>query len=114
MNNREFIKIGQDLKILVDVTELGEDVTLDDIAYSLVFTSGSHSVTFAATLSGTTQTLATGMRRVNDHQVIVALPTTGFDRGNLMLKIVAEIPDTDFADGKRHEEREVDQMITLE
>lgn len=113
INKRELYNIGEDIKILVDVSDLGEGVKLDNVGYTLKFTSGSKNVSFTVTGTGSTRSLPSGLRRVNDHQVIAAFSTSTLDKGDLWLNIAVTVPDADFADGNRHQERDIDLMITL-
>ena len=109
-------KLGVDLKFKVDISELGEDNSLDEIAYKLIFSAGGANKTYEITVDEEDgQTLPSGVRKVNgsDHELIVACPTASLARGNLFLTVQAEVPDEDFPDGFRHEEKQIDLFINL-
>lgn len=108
------IILGADIKLKVSLKALGEDVKLDEISYKLTFTAGSKSKVFNITLAGTTQTLPTGVTKVDSDNVLVSLVTSDLDRGDLFLLAEAFVPDTSFADGNRKEVVNHDTLITIE
>lgn len=112
--------IGNDLKIRVNVTNLGDGVALKDIPYKLKFTSGQSFKEFEVTLSDDDddddeqeQELPDGVKVIDDNSVIVSFSTSGMDKGDLWMLFTGYIPDEDFDSGYRCEITEVDQHITL-
>lgn len=118
---QEQIPYGSDLKILVEVTDLGEGTALAGIPYTLEFSAGSAKKTFAVTIEapdeeeGTEggQVLPPGLKSLNDHKVVASIPAADLDRGDLWLKVTLQIPDEDFESGYRTDIREIDQHITI-
>lgn len=113
--NRQVFPLGNDLKFLVRLTELGEDVHLDHAAYELKFTSGTKSKAFNISLNPDGSCVyPAGVTRHDEDSVRVAIPTAEMDRGDLWLRATVQIPDADFQDGNRTEIVVHDMGITLE
>jgi len=114
---QELIPFGSDIKIIVDITDLGENLTLEGIAYKLIFTSGDKSKTFETTVAGSpaVQTLASGLTKVtgNADRVIASIPAADLDRGSLYLRAELSIPDASFTGGVRKEVVVKDTHITI-
>lgn len=112
---RQVFTVGNDIKVLVRLTELGEGVHLDHAAYQLKFTSGTKSKTFDVTLGDDGECVyPSGVAKHDEDSVRVALPTADMDRGDLWLRATVHVPDADFSDGERTEIVEHDMGITLE
>lgn len=118
---QEQIPYGSDLKILVEVTDLGEDIVLAGIPYTLEFSSGEAKKTLAVTIEepdeeeGTEggQVLPDGLKSLDDSRVVASIPGADLDRGDVWLKVTLLIPDEDFESGYRTDIREIDQHITI-
>ncbi|MBQ9474669.1 MAG: hypothetical protein IJU69_00225 [Bacteroidales bacterium] len=110
---QELLPKGSDLKILVDVSELGEDIVLGNIAYSLEFTSGDSKKTFDVTIEDEEQSLPAGLKVLDENRVVAAIKGSELDRGDVWLRAILSIPDEDFTDGIRVEIHEIDQHITI-
>lgn len=96
---QENTPLGAGLKLKVTLTELGEGVHLQDCVYSLEFTAGSKSKTF--NVDG--DTVSDGITVIDADTVAVALDTGELDTGDLYLKAIVTVPDTDFPTGSRKE-----------
>lgn len=113
--NRQVFPLGNDIKVLVRLTELGEGVTLDDTEYKLEFTAGTKSKTFEVVIDGPgEQRFSPGVTRHDENSVRVAINTAELDRGDLWLKATVHVTDADFTDGERTEIVVHDLGITLE
>lgn len=96
---QENTSLGAGLKLKVTLTELGEDIHLQDCTYTLEFTAGSKSKTFH--VDGESRTR--GITVIDEDTVAVALDTSELDTGDLYLKATVNVPDLEFPSGLRTE-----------
>lgn len=104
MDENKAIDVGNELKLSVRLTELGEDYTMDDVDFVCKFyTSRSHIVEVAKE----------DMMRNDANEYIAMVDTYGMASGSLKMLVCADIIDADFEGGIRHESDTVDTGITL-
>lgn len=107
------IPFGADIKLQVKLTELGDNVHLEDASsYNLTFTAGAKSKTFAVNAPSNPAT--TGVTKIDADTVAVALKTSDLDRGDIHLKAIVVVEDEAFSSGTRTEIIEHDLQLTIQ
>lgn len=96
------IKIGTDVKIKIDISDLPSPYTMDDIDFSVTFRAGNATSFFEKA----------DMNNVNG-EYIVSLATSILAPGALYMDVTAEVPDDTFTDGIMHLIQTVDLDCTL-
>ena len=104
---------GVDLKYKIDITQLGDEMSLDNVGFKITFKSGGESKSYTVASGTAAASSPRGLTKVNDHEVIAACPTGDLERGELFLTVSADVSDSDFEDGTRHEEKTIDLGINI-
>lgn len=96
------IKIGTDVKIKIEISDLPAPHTMDDIEFSVTFRAGSASTSFEK-----------GDMNVVNGEYVASLATSTLAPGALYMDVTAEVPDDTFPDGIMHLIQTVDLDCTL-
>ena len=92
------IPLGEDRKVEISLSNLPENVTMENLKATFTFSAGFHSVEFTMADIHTTE----------DGEHYLALDTSKLAPGDLKLSAHIRIPDEDFADNYRDEYPEFD------
>lgn len=85
------IKIGTDVKIKIEISDLPAPHTMDDIDFSVTFRAGNA----AAAIDKYDMNVVNG-------EYIASLATSNLAPGALYMDVTAEVPDDTFPDGIMH------------
>lgn len=95
--------LGTEIKLSLHIDPIG-GMTMDDYDFEVeVYTSPRRKLHFAKD----------ALVRVSKYDRLVCVPTAETGAGRLYLRVVAYIPDGDFADGTRTEVSVVDTYIEI-
>lgn len=89
----EIIKHGSDRKIQVIITDLPDDMTMEEIDFSVTFRAGGKTVSFEKS----------ELKHLDENIFVAPLVTGNLGLGDLWMETEVRIPDEDFEDGIRHE-----------
>lgn len=108
---QEIIPYGSGVKLLVKITNLGEEVVLSECPFSITITAGAKSISIE--VEDPTDP-PQGVSFVDDDSFTLAFLTTPLDRGDLHMEITVSVPDSDFSDEIRPEILTYDLNYTLQ
>lgn len=91
--NKTIIKHGSDRKVQIVISDLPDDMSMEDIDFNVAFRAGGKSVSFAKS----------DLVHPSDNIFIAPLETKNLGIGDLWLEAEVLIPDDDFKDGIRNE-----------
>lgn len=117
---QQLYTIGADLKIKVSITNLAENVHMEDCPFTLdVFsgasgTSAPKSFAYNPDAEEDEEVCSDGLKKIDADTFQIVFSTSDMERGDVYLKVSIDIPDEDFESGVRHEIQDHDLQITLQ
>lgn len=108
---QEIIPYGSGVKLLVKITNLGEEVVLSECPFSILITAGHKSITIDVE---DPEDPPQGVTFVDNDSFTLAFLSTPLDRGDMYMRISVSVPDNDFPEGVRPEIIDYDLNYTLQ
>ena len=104
-NKREPVPLESDFRLKVTITDLGDNLRLDDNSVGLTCTLSAGSATVTVQKSS--------MKRLDHDSYIIAVNANTLAKGDLYITTHTSVPDTDFNDNIRNEVKTKDTGITI-